>query len=49
MIIAVGGGWLVLMLTGSLVWAFAALALALVVYGVTLVTAIASGVWFRGR
>jgi len=49
MIIAVGGAWLVLTLTGSLAWAFAALALALVVYGVTLATAIASGVWFRRR
>jgi putative MATE family efflux protein len=49
MLIAVGGGWLVLTLTGSLTWAFAALALALVVYGVTVVSAIASGVWFRSR
>ena len=49
MIIAVGGAWLVLTLTGSLAWAFAALALALVVYGVTVATAIASGVWFRRR
>jgi putative MATE family efflux protein len=49
MLIAVGGAWLVLTLSGSLAWAFAALALALVVYGVTVVTAIASGVWFRTR
>ena len=49
MLIAVGGGWLVFTLTGSLVWMFAALSLALVVYGVTVVTAIASGVWFRPR
>ena len=49
MVIAVGGGWLVLTLTGSLVWTFAALALALVVYGATVVSAIASGVWYRGR
>jgi putative MATE family efflux protein len=49
MIIAVGGGWLALSLTGSLSWVFAALALALVVYGVTVVSAIASGVWFRTR
>ena len=47
MLIAVGGGWLVLSLTGSLAWTFAALALALVVYGITVVTAIASGVWYR--
>lgn len=47
MVIAVGGGWAVLRLTGSLGWTFAALSLALVVYGVTLATAVASGVWFR--
>ncbi len=47
MVIAVGGGWLALRLTGSLEWVFVALAVALVVYGTTLVTAVASGVWFR--
>lgn len=47
MVIAIGGGWAVLRLTGSLGWAFATLALALVVYGITLSAAIASGVWFR--
>ncbi len=49
MIIAVGGGWAVVAATGSLNWTFAMLGLALVVYGGTTVTAIASGVWFRGR
>ena len=34
-------------LTGSLHWLFAALALGLVVYGVTVLTAVASGAWFR--
>jgi putative MATE family efflux protein len=47
--IAVGGGWAVLAATGSLGWTFATLGAALVVYGATLVTAIASGVWFRRR
>ena len=47
MIIAVGGGWAVLSVTGSLGLAFATLGLALVVYGVMLTTAVASGVWFR--
>jgi putative MATE family efflux protein len=47
--IAVGGGWLVLRSTGSLAWCFAALGLGLVVYGVTVASAIASGVWFRDR
>jgi len=47
LLIAVGGGWLIVSLTGSLAWAFAVLALALVVYGVTIVLAVASGSWFR--
>jgi len=49
LLIAVGGGWAVLRLTGSLNWLFAALAVALVVYGLMLVTAVASGGWFRRR
>jgi putative MATE family efflux protein len=48
LMIAVGGGWAVLAATGSLRWTFATLGVALVVYGATLVSAIASGVWFRG-
>ena len=47
MVLAVGGGWLALRLTGSLTWVFAALSVALVVYGTMLTAAIASGVWFR--
>jgi putative MATE family efflux protein len=47
LLVAVGGGWLALTLTGSLMALFAALALGLVVYGVTVVTAISRGVWFR--
>lgn len=47
MVLAVGGGWLALRLTGSLAWVFVALGMALVVYGATLAVAIASGVWFR--
>ena len=46
LIIAIGGGWILLRLTGSLNWLFAALALALVVYGVSLLMAIRSGAWF---
>lgn len=49
LVIATGGGWLVLRFTGSLNALFAALALALVVYGVSLTTAIRSGVWFIRR
>ena len=46
MVLAVGGGWLALRLTGSLTWVFAALSVALVAYGCTLLAAIASGGWF---
>ena len=49
MLIAVGGGWVVLRLTGSLGWLFAALGAALVVYGLTLAAAVASGAWFHRR
>jgi hypothetical protein len=45
-IVAIGGGWLALRLTGSLNWLFAALALGLIVYGVALTAAITSGAWF---
>jgi MATE family, multidrug efflux pump len=47
MVLAVGGGWIVLQLTGSLTWVFVALAVALVVYGTSLAAAVGSGVWFR--
>jgi putative MATE family efflux protein len=47
LIVGIGGGWLVLKLTGSLNWLFAALTLALVIYGVVVTAAIASGVWFK--
>jgi Na+-driven multidrug efflux pump len=48
MLVAIGGGWLALRLTGSLHWLFAALALGLLVHGLTLLAAIGSGAWFRG-
>ena len=46
-IVAIGGGWLALRLTGSINWLFAALAFALIVYGVSLTLAITSGAWFN--
>jgi hypothetical protein len=46
-IVAIGGGWLALHLTGSLNWLFAALGLGLIVYGVVLTMAITSGAWFN--
>jgi hypothetical protein len=45
-IVAIGGGWLALRLTGSLNWLFAALAFGMIVYGVALTAAITSGAWF---
>jgi MATE family, multidrug efflux pump len=45
-LVAIGGGWLALHLTGSLNWLFAALAFGLIVYGVTLAAAVRSGAWF---
>lgn len=47
LLIAIGGGWVALRLTGSPTWLFAALALALIVYGVTIVIVIRGGVWFQ--
>jgi len=47
MAVAVGGGWVALKLTGSLDWMFAAVGLALAVYGAGVAIAVWSGVWFR--
>jgi putative MATE family efflux protein len=47
LVIAVGGGWLAFSLTGTLDSVFAALAAAMVTYGIMLSAAVASGVWFR--
>jgi putative MATE family efflux protein len=49
LVLAVGGGWIALRLTGSLVWLFVALSFGLVVYGVLLAFVIASGAWFRAQ
>jgi putative MATE family efflux protein len=49
LLIAIGGGYVALRLTGSLVWLFVALALGLVAYGVTVTAAVSAGTWFRGR
>jgi Na+-driven multidrug efflux pump len=48
MLIAVGGGWLALRLTGSPAWLFSALAAGMLAYGVIVTTAVLSGSWFRG-
>jgi putative MATE family efflux protein len=47
MAVAIGGGWLVLALTGSLALMFLAVGLALAVYGVGIGLALSMGVWFR--
>lgn len=44
---ALGGGWVALKLSGSLNGLFAAIALALVTYGMTVLIAVRSGAWFR--
>lgn len=49
MLMAVGGGWLVLRVTGSLDLMFMALSAALLAYGAILTGAVASGGWFRRR
>src|SRR5271155_2327802 len=47
LVIAVGGGWLVLTATGSVTLVFAMLGAALAIYGAIVGVAIWSGVWFR--
>lgn len=46
MVVALGGGWLAVHLTGSLAGLFAALGIALVAYGLVVSVAVAKGVWF---
>jgi Na+-driven multidrug efflux pump len=46
LVIAVGGGWLALILTGSLTMVFVMLGVALAAYGVIVAIAVKSGVWF---
>ena len=48
-VVAVGGGWLLLQLTGSVTGLFVALALGLVTYGVVVAVAVRAGAWFHGK
>src|SRR5262249_4797390 len=48
-IVAIGGGWLALRLTGSVNWLFVWLALVLIVYGVMPPAAILSCAWVGAR
>ena len=49
LVIAVGGGYLLLRLTGSLAFVYAALAAGLATLGIMIAVAIKGGAWFRGR
>jgi putative MATE family efflux protein len=49
LLVAIGGGWLALRVSGALAWLFAAIALGLVLQGVTVVTAIMAGAWGNRR
>jgi putative MATE family efflux protein len=48
MLIAIGGGWVALHITGSFIWFFAFLAIGLVTYGLGMLGAVVARVWFRG-
>jgi putative MATE family efflux protein len=47
LLIGIGGGWIVLRMTGSLSALFAALTVALIVYGAVVTAPIAAGAWFK--
>jgi Na+-driven multidrug efflux pump len=49
LVVAVGGGWLVLRLTANLTLVFGALAMALATFGIMIAAAVAARVWFRVR
>ena len=48
MVVAIGGGWLVLHLTGSLSAMFLAVGLALAIYGGGMALSVWLGAWFSG-
>jgi MATE family, multidrug efflux pump len=49
LLIAVGGGFLVLRWTANMAFVFAALGVALLTYGLMIAGAVTGGAWFRGR
>jgi putative MATE family efflux protein len=49
MIVAVGGGWLVLKWTGSLALVFLTLGVALALFGIVIAVSVWRGVWFSSR
>jgi putative MATE family efflux protein len=48
LLLSVGGGWIVLRLTGSLTWFFIVAGLAMLLYGSLIAIAVLSGSWFSG-
>jgi putative MATE family efflux protein len=49
LVVATGGGWLALRLTGSQDWLFTALAVGLLLYGILIPVSIIRGAWSAGR
>ena len=49
MVVAIGGGWVLLRSTGALAGLFAALALGLFLYGAGVLTSVVTGAWFLGE
>ena len=49
MVVAVAGGFLLLRWSANLTLVFAALGVAMLIFGLTIAGAVAGGVWFRGR
>jgi putative MATE family efflux protein len=49
MVVAIGGGWVLLRSTGALAGLFAALALGLFLYGAGVLTSVVFGTWFAGE
>jgi putative MATE family efflux protein len=49
LVVATGGGWLALRLTGSEGWLFVALAIGLALYGIMIPISIVRGAWTSGR
>jgi MATE family, multidrug efflux pump len=49
LVLSIGGGGLAIRLARSLTWRFTVLTMALIIYGLMLAVAIASGAWFGWR
>ena len=49
MVVAIGGGWVLLRSTGALTGLFAALALRVFLYGAEVLKSVVTGAWFAGE